>query len=254
MIRWTAIALLVLPLGAETPTSRVGQPLEIGEVFIPGEQVEPAPRRDRSPSLVVRVLEVKPAEGGFRYDFEVQGLDPGNYDLADFLSADQGADLPAIPLSITSGLPDTPPRAHEIAPGELPQLGGYRTTLIVIGSLWLLAGIGIVAWRKRRTVDEAHEQAMPTLAERLSPLVKAAAAGDLGADERARLDRLVMGHWRERLPEIAALPPAEAMGQLRRHEEASPLVLAIERWLHSPAPTSSAELADLLKPYDHPSP
>ena len=93
MIRWTAIALLVIPLQAETPTSRVGQPLEIGEVFIPGEQIEPAPRRDRSPSLVVRVLEVKPAEGGFRYDFEVQGLDPGTYDLSDFLRAGRGVEL-----------------------------------------------------------------------------------------------------------------------------------------------------------------
>ena len=104
MIRRAFIALLFAasPLLAETPTQRIGQPLEIREIYIPGAEVKAKPRRDRKPPLMVRVLEVKPAKDGSRYDFEVQGLEAGTYNLADFLEAPAGTAIPEIPLEITS--------------------------------------------------------------------------------------------------------------------------------------------------------
>lgn len=238
-------------LSAEPPSQRVGQPLEIREVYIPGGEVKPKPRRDRTPPLMVRVLEVKPAKDGFRYDFEVQGLEAGSHDLADFLDAPEGTILPAIPLEITSGLPPGLAHPHSNESGELPELGGYRTKMIVLGGIWL-AGLGaILAWRKKKPRGESSGTTpAPSLAERLRPLVAAASKGELSSDDRAKLERLVIGHWRERRPDIAALAPAEAMVKLRTDADASPLVLALERWLHAPSNhTPTSDIEKLLAPY-----
>ncbi|MCW1884598.1 hypothetical protein OKA04_07625 [Luteolibacter flavescens] len=253
MIRRALIALLLAasPLLAETPTQRVGQPLEISDVYIPGGEVKPKPRRDRKPPLMVRVLEVKPAKDGSRYDFEVQGLEAGTYNLAEFLDAPEGTTLPAIPLEITSGLPDGLVHPNKNEAAGLPELGGYRTKMMLFVSLWIAGFVGILMWKKSKPAaadDGANAHA--SLAERLRPLVGAAAKGELSSDDRAKLERLVIGHWRESRPDIAALAPAEAMVKLRTDADASPLVLALERWLHAPSShTTTADIEKLLAPY-----
>jgi hypothetical protein len=255
VIRRALIALLLgssLLRADETavPRQRVGQPLEIRDLYLPGGEVKATPRRDRKPPLVVRIVEVKPAKDGLRYHFEIQGLEAGTYNLADFLEAPAGTTLPAIPLEITTALPPGLPHPHEIPPGQLPQLGGYRTRMIVLGSLWL-AGLGaILLWRKKKPAADQDTHAPATLAERLRPLVDAAAKGELANDDRAKLERLVIGHWREKRPDIAALPPADALSKLRHDPEAAPLVLALERWLHARgSETTQSEIDQLLAPY-----
>lgn len=232
------------------PTQRVGQPLVIREIYIPGAEVKPKPRRDREPPLVVRILEVKPAKDGFRYDFEVQGLEPGKHDVARYLEGNDA--VPAIPIEITTPLPPGLTRPHDLDKGELPRLGGYRTKMIVLGVLWF-AGLAalLLFWKKKNPAGSgATGTVQATLAERLRPLVAGAAAGTLDTAGRAHLERLVIGHWRERLPEIAALSPAEAMTQLRSHPTAAPLLLALERWLHAPAGQGGEpDLDRLLAPY-----
>jgi hypothetical protein len=255
MIRRVLIALLLgsasLRGQEAVPTQRVGQPLEIREIYIPGGEVKAKPRRDRKPPLMVRVLEVKPAKDGFRYDFEVQGLDAGSHNLADFLEAPAGTVIPAIPLEITSALPPGLVHPNKNEAGELPKLGGYRTKMMVLGGIWL-AGLGaILLWRTKKISTEGANAEIPaTLAERLRPLVDSAAKGNLSSDDRAKLERLVIGHWRERLPDIAALSPAEAMVKLRHDPQASPLILALERWLHARTnDTSDRDIEQLLAPY-----
>jgi hypothetical protein len=249
-----AVALPLSTLHAEAPpvpTQRVGQPLEIRDLYLPGGEVKPTPRRDRKPPLMVRILEVKPAKDGSRYDFEVQGLEAGSYNLADFLEAPAGTTLPAIPLEITSALPPGITYPHDIPPGNLPELGGYRTMMILLGSLWLAGLAVILVWRKKKLSTTGDStQATATLAERLHPLVDAASKGELASDDRAKLERLVIGHWREHRPDIAALPPAEAMVKLRSDPQAAPLFLALERWLHArSSETTKAEIDQLLAPY-----
>lgn len=256
MIRRAVLSLLLgsAALLAETPTQRVGQPLEIREIYIPGGEVKAKPRRDRQPPLMVRVLDVKPAKDGSRYDFEVQGLEAGTYNLADFLEVPAGTTLPEIPLEITTGLPPGLVHPNKNESGDLPKLGGYRTTMMILGGVWL-AGLGaILLWRKKKpATDGAHAEIAVPLSVRLRPLVAAASKGELSSDDRAKLERLVIGHWRERRPDIAALPPAEAMVKLRHDADASPLVLALERWLHArSSETTQAEINRLLAPYSQP--
>ena len=253
MIRRLAIPFLLAITGlmAEVPSQRVGLPLEIREIYIPGGEVKAKPRRDSRPPLSVRVLEVKPAKDGSRYDFEIQGLDPGHYNLADFLEAPAGTSIPEIPLEITATLPPGLATPHPIRQGKLPELGGYQRTMILLGSIWAAGLLAILFWKKRKTADgDEGKAAALTLSERLRPLVDLAAKGNLSSDDRAKLERLVIGHWRERRPDIAALAPAEAMVRLRTDEEASPLILALERWLHSRETTATeADIGKLLAPY-----
>lgn len=233
------------------PTQRIGQPLRIDDFYIPGAEVKAKPRRDRKPPLMVRILEVRPAKGGGRYFFEIQGLEPGRHNLAEFLEAPDSAAIPEIPLEITGELPPGLVRPHAAEKGELPDLGGYRTKMIAISSLWGAGLIGILFWRKKRPATaEGSLASGPTLAERLRPLVGAASKGELSIEERAKLERLVIGHWREKRSDIAVLAPAEAMTRLRNDPEAAPLVLALERWLHSPAGrTPPDDIEQLLAPY-----
>ncbi len=250
MIRLVPILSLAAAgfLSGEVPTQRVGQPLVITEIYLPGEEVKPKPRRDREPPLVVRVLDARPAKDGGRYDFEVHGLEPGTFNLADFLEGE--GELPEILLEITSPLEPGVLHPHPLERGTLPSLGGYRTTMTFVGAAWLAGLIGIIAWRKKKPVAENTDLRGPTLAERLRPLVSGASQAALSTADRAVLERMIIGHWREALPEISSKPPDEAMSLLRRHPQASPLILALERWLHAPAADiSPAEIESLLAPY-----
>ena len=117
--------------------------------------------------------------------------------------------------------------------------------------LWMAGLVAILLWRKKAVNAAGPDaDATPPLSERLRPLVGAAATGALSTDDRAKLERLVIGHWRERRPDIAAMAPAEAMMKLRSDADASPLVLALERWLHAPtSATSQSDIEKLLAPY-----
>ncbi len=242
-----------LAMAAPPPSQRVGQPITLTDIYIPGGEAKPAPRRDREPPLVVRLLEIKPAQDGHRYDFEVQGLAAGTYDLAKFLvAADPSAppNFPQIPIEITTALPVGIPLPHELPPAKLPSLGGYRNTMLIIAGVWLAVLIAIILWKKKSNISTTAQAPAPTLAERLRPLIDEAATGKMDSAGRAKLERLILGHWRERLPEIAGISPADAMVKLRQHREASPLILALERWLHArDAETSAAEIEKLLAPY-----
>jgi len=251
-MRILIVMTMVLGSAFGVPSQRIGQPLVLTDVYIPGGEAKPAPRHDRSPSLVVRMLEVKPAQDGFRYDLEIQGLDVGTHDLAKYLipvDPSTPPRFPQIPVEITGNLPAV--KLPEVNPAaEMPSLGGYRKTMITIGAVWVAGLIGILFWRRRTKVTNAAETHAPTLAERLRPLLDSASKGQLDASGRASLERLIIGHWRGRIPEVASLSSAETMIKLRTHPEASPLVLELERWLHSRSShVSAAELDHLLAPY-----
>lgn len=248
------LMMLSAALAETLPSGRVGQPVVLTDIYIPGGEAKPLPRRDRNPPLVVRLLDTKPAQDGYRYDFEITGLDPGKYDLAKFLAAADPANPPEFPeikLEITAGLPAGLVLPHEMGKEELTPLGGYQRKMMIFAGLWFAGLIGILIWKRGRSASSGStEIAPPSLGERLQPLVLQASRGSLDSSGRAALERLVIGHWRERLPEIASLPPAEAMVKLRAHPDASPLLLELERWLHSRDPNVSADRIEaLLAPY-----
>lgn len=235
-------------------SSPLGLPATITDLYITGSKIEVIPRQNSDSSLVIRILQTKPAADGFRYDLEVYGLDPGTHQLTDFLRhADTKSPIQNLPATfqVTTQHPlDTLPKPSDPQPVSPKKLGGYQTLIIVLGILWVLILLAIIFYRKKQVADFTAENPPPTLHQKLQVLVTAASTGDLTDYESANLERLILGHWKQRLPELEKLPPAKALVQLRTHPQASPLVLKLEEWLHSPNPDiSQQDISPLLDPY-----
>jgi hypothetical protein len=241
MPRFLTIRVLVLSLTAAAllpaaDKAGVGLTATLTEVLLPGPE-----------------LRVKPDTGG-RYDFAWSALEAGPHNLSTLLERADGTpapDLPPVPVEAIAILPPGPPGTLPEFKAPLPKLGGYRTALITGGVLWLAGFIGLLCWRRKKTADLAAAAAeinLP-LAERLRPLLEQARAGSLDGEGRARLERLVLGFWRERL-ELTQLPMPEAIRQLRAHPEAGALLRHVEEWLHSgKAAARESAVAELLAPY-----
>lgn len=256
-----AFLALLLPLllslraqsAPEIPSQRIGLPLTLTDLYIPGGQAQPKPRPNREPPLVLRLLATKPAADGFRYDLEIYGLEAGTYNVADYLEPLDPATpprFPTIPLTITSELPPGLPRPTEVTSTPPAPIGGYRTLAWTIGLLWLLGLLALLFWKRHHHSEQTTQTAPPTLAERLHELITKASHGALDTNEQATLERLILGHWKQRLPELNTLPPAEALAKLRHHPQAGPLIKQLEHWLHSKnGNVATDEIDALLTPY-----
>ncbi len=236
----------------------VGMPGQLTEVVLPGSQLE-AINSDSKSALVLRITRVSPHASAFRYDFEYVGLEPGKYDLRDFLhridgtpivtAGDAEGAVPSIPVEVTSILPPGVVKPHSPEAGSLPGFGGYRALLIVGGAIWL-CGLALIlfGWRKRRRELAAATWKPRTLAERLRPLVEHAVEGKLSREERAQLELALLAYWRRKLS-LEHERPAHMMVLLREHPEAGPLLSGLEAWLHMPEPPENVDLQALLAPY-----
>jgi hypothetical protein len=223
------------------------------------DDYRPKPQDDRTP-LILQVGSVKPRpDGRHDYIFRYIGFEPGTYRLADYLIRPDGTPVAAgeealVHVELNSILPlDFKGELSSRDAGIFPRIGGYRRVLWVLGALWVVA-LPTLLWftRKKKTLVAVEVVvAPPTYAERMRPLIEAAATGTLAASGQAELERLITGYWREKLgrPELRM---AESLAALKAQPEAGALLLALERWLHRPGGASPAEIDALLKPYASP--
>lgn len=235
------------------PSSTVGLPVELNDVVLPGSEIEPVPISDESP-VVIRVDAVYPHGTDHRYDLVVSALEPGIFDLRDYLRRKDGASAGALPLlkfTVESLLPPGQVEPHRPMASRLPWLGGYRLLLIASGILWA----GVMAWllwprRASNRADESDDDLAPTsFAERLEPLVCKAKSGEASPAELAELERAVVEFWRRRIG-FEDVPPTEVVSRLRIHPEAAPLLLQLEDWLHRPeGGKRDVDVSELLTPY-----
>lgn len=234
----------------ELPAARVGMPVRLESLVLPGARLEARPLEDETP-VVLRVAAVYPHGAAFRYDLEYRGLEPGAYDLRDFLQRADGSsadDLPPMPFTITSALPAGQIEPHALSFRPLPWLGGYRLLLILGAVVWI-AGLVYLLYPRRKPAAAGDDEDAPplSLADRLRPLVVGALEGRLSGAQLAELERSLVGYWRRRLA-LQDLPPEQALQRLREHEEAGPLLNQLEAWLHRPT-REAVDVAALLAPY-----
>jgi len=251
-------ASVLLAQGASSPaplqTSTVGMPARIEELVLPGSELVAEPIVDRKAPIVLRITAVYPHGTAHRYDLEFYGLEPGRFDLRDYLERKEGSplgDVPPIPVEVRSVIPAGKIKPHELDPGPIPSLGGYQTLLIAGGVLWAL-GLGAILFagrRRRRAAMEAEARPV-TLAERLRPYVDDAVAGRLAPAQKAELERMLLVYWRRKL-HLEDLPAAEAIAQMRADAEGGELLRQLESWLHRREPPTEVDLAALLEPYRH---
>lgn len=223
------------------------------EVVLPVAGVEARPVTERA-KVLVRVADRYPHGTATRYDLRYVGLVPGKHDLRESLLVPGGGvatNLEPIVVEVAGLLP----ARHDgsLVPGAgpgLPRLGGYRAMLVAAGTAWV---VGLAGWWFTRRKAQAETTGVvvrreETLEERLRPLVDLAVRRELGLEGQARLERLLLGHWRRRLG-WEGLPMDEALRRLRGHEQAGALIRALESWLHRPEGGTTVDVVALLAPY-----
>jgi len=238
-------------LAQDAPT--VGMAHVIRQQVLPGPELEVRPLDDRTDPLVVRIVDVYTHGTDFRYDIEYYGLEPGQYDLRDYLKRKDGSpqgELPPLPVTIRSTLGEGQVLPRAIQTTGAPRTGGYHLLLTLGGLLWTTGAL--LFWLRSRqrgaNLQASAGPTGPTLADRLQPLVESAAAGTIQPAQRAELERMLLGYWSNRLG-VAAKHPSEALAVLKTDPQAGPLLEQLEIWLHRPGTGGSVDVAALLAPY-----
>ncbi|MEM0968786.1 MAG: hypothetical protein AAF191_21425 [Verrucomicrobiota bacterium] len=240
-----------LTTGWTAHESLVGMRNTVEDVVLPGPKLEVKPIEALKSPVVVRLVSVHPHGSDHRYVFEYYALEEGSFDLLDFLQPSDGSPLgalPPIPLLVSSTLREgqRPPQVQRT--NRLPTLGGYGLLSKLALAVWILGLFFLLFFRKRQqslSLDTGQEV---TFEERLRPKVEEALAGNLDSSGYAELERMLLTFWRRRL-DLAMTDSGEAMRTLRNHEEAGPLILQLEAWLHRPKPPEDVDLEALLEPY-----
>lgn len=252
-----SVALLASAV-AQEPRTRTTIGIE-GRVVIEhdGAPVEAVEARDDA-LLLLRVGEVEELEDGRqRIELLFLARRAGDYDLRDALqfAPDRpvGEALDPIPVRVDALLPeDHQGDLETIEELEGPGAGGFTTIFRFVLVLWLLPALAWIffKWNNRPRPEPVEEIVVPTLAERLQPLVQAAQRGELDLAGQAKLERLLLGYWRSRLG-LEETDAAAAVRTMRAHEEAGELLRTVEAWLHRPEAerASDAEVAALLDRY-----
>jgi hypothetical protein len=253
----TIIVLLFLgstDSGAQTNERRstVGYPAKIESIIVPGPQLVAKPIEDRREPLILRILNTFPHGDGFRYDVEYYGLDPGQYDLADYFQYEDGStptNLPAIIVQIDPVRPvGEMPLPNQLKTQRIGFRNFYLSGLLVGGVLWLIGLAAILFWGRGTTRRRQHMDPKLTVADRLEPLVARAILGQLDARGQAELERLLELFWRKKL-RVNDLPAKEFRARLRQHPQASEMLRHLDAWLHRPGESQDVDLTLLLEPY-----
>ncbi|TWT60474.1 hypothetical protein [Rubinisphaera italica] len=235
-------------------TTTVGMTATLEQVVLPGSELIVRPLENRHDPFLLRIIETFGHGTDHRYDFDFYALEPGTYNLIDYLIRSDGSavdEIDPVLVRVTETLPAGQVVPTELSEPILPSLGGYQLLLIAGGVVWVLGLLALIfAGRKREQVEVRETESQLTLAERLLPLVHSARDGSLPADQRAQLERMLIGYWSQRL-HLEEMSPADVMKKLKAHDEAGPLLRQLEFWLHCPDPAAPVDIAALLAPYEN---
>ncbi len=230
-------------------SASIGSGLVIEDLEIKGSELAVIPRIDSKVPIILRIVNSEATENGYSYDLHVEGLDEGKYNLADYLKRADGSEsaIPKISFEAYSILKDkwTEPRTLEKIKPE--KIGGYFTLVLVLIILWI-AGLAAIILLKRKRATVAHVIADPTLGERIYKLLKKS-NNNLTSTQKAELDRMVIGHWLHQFPDLEHRPIADSITFLKSQSDSAPMLLSIEKWLHSGQEVSVEVIDEALSSY-----
>lgn len=236
----------------ENAQSHVGVSARVEQLVLPGPKLEVRPLADRKLPLVLRIEQSYPHGSDFRYDLVYYGLEPGEYDLGDYLQREDASpadDLPPLPVKILGSLPPGQIEPNALQSSGVPRLGGYRILAVLAGALWL-AGLATILLfgRKVDVVEAALANRQLSLEEDMRIVLERIGSGRFTESDKSHLERLLLAYWRRRLG-LQNAKPAEAMAAIRANPAAAHLLDQLERWLHQPAGAESVDVVELLRPY-----
>lgn len=252
--------LLAAMLGATSTTwgkgthdTTVGKAVQIEDLVLPAPQLEPVPLDAPDAPLVLRIVGVAPHGNSFRYHLEYYALEPGQYNLMEYLQPTESQEPQALEPFLVKVDPLHPVgqqvHPHQPELGEVPSVGGYRMWMVVGAITWFAIAVAIVmVGRKRAVKTEVRDETPLSLADRLRPAVESAMAGTMSESELAEFERMLVAFWRRRLG-LEEVPAVEAIRRMRAHPEGGQLLRQLEQWLHQPGQRQQVDVTELLAPY-----
>ena len=109
----------------------VGMSQTLSEIILPGSELEVTDIEDQQP-FILRVTKSFVHGDAFRYHFVYYGLEPGEYNLTDYLQRKDGSergDLPEQIITVQAVLPPGQVTPHQLTLPQAPSIGGYRLLL-----------------------------------------------------------------------------------------------------------------------------
>jgi len=205
--------------------------------------------RDAASPVLVRVN----ALGGERYRVEYIGAVEGAFDLATLVEQADGRaaqSLPDLRVEIYSQLP--PNHGTDVfglsAPG-FSLAAHYSTVLWTAIAAWCAVPAYFIVRRAMRPkpVPAPPPAREPTVAERLLAIVDDARTRELDANERGRLELLLLQELRAAAGNQSAPSSlADATAALRDDPATARVVRAVESWLHAPTAGDRARALDAI--------
>ena len=238
--------------GANPTQTTVGIPVEILGVVVPGDLLQAKGVREDSPALL-RVIEVYPHGTDYRYDLEFRALEPGRFNVVDYLET-AAASKPDIQepiwVDVLPLLSSDQLQPHALQASETPALGGYRLLTRIAIAVWAVVLLELLRrnFMPKRLPQVATSQARTLYDELKSLIDQILKSNDSRQAEWARLESLLLAYWREKL-ELQGMDAHEALRLLHEHPEAGRVLRQVEDWLHRPDPPQSISWDELLGPY-----
>lgn len=199
----------------------------------------------------VRIAQVTEQGGAKVYDVRYLVNREGEHDLIEYLMSDNGSALSGLPSFKVKGDPklskELEARVKETEDIGIEVRGHYQATLVALFVLWIVWLFLLIFWRRPKKPEVVAPKPPLTLAEQLRLLLGELEQGGLTAEQKARLEMLMLRCWREGLVPADA-PMAEVLAAIARGERTGEALGHLQRWLHRPGSgVADAEIAAILR-------
>jgi len=199
----------------------------------------------------VRIAQVTEREGMKVYDVRYLVNREGEHDLTQYLMSDDGTVLSGLPSFKIQGDPklskELEARVKETEDIGIQVWGHYRATLWALFVFWIGWLFLLIFWKRPRKPVVVAPKPPLTVAEQLQVLLGELEQGGLTAEQKARLEMLLLRSWREGLAPVDA-PMAEVLAAVARAETTGEALVRLQRWLHRPGSgVVDAEIADIIR-------
>lgn len=199
-----------------------------------GEQIFAAEVDEKSPALVREINTIK-TEKGFKYEIDFIGMEPGNYNVIDFMR-DRNNNTPSgykeIKVSIDTTLEESfKGQLSEVKlETESPSIW-YTKVNVAFFVLWVIILLVIIFYKKKTDEKTEEEQKVyvPTAADKLITILE---EPNSSTKERwQKIEGLLITHFCENQQEDSM---HERFMNLKKDSSVGPIIKLLEIYLHAP--------------------
>lgn len=207
-------------------------------------------------AVSLRIADISVQNDGRRtYDIRYMLNRGGTYDITEYLTTVEGVDPVGLPAFTVTGLEalseGVDKRIRELREVDIEIWHYYYETMTLVVALWLLWLGLIIFWpREREAIEAAAGPTREPFGERLRAYLAQAAEGTLSKQDKARMEMMLIDHWRGELPNAGRLRMHTTVRRIGADPRFAPAYHAVIDWLHNPASTvTDAQLVEHLTPY-----